>query len=252
MIESVLGIELTYSLLLALTGILLAAFVKGVLSFGIGLVAIPILIQIFPPHLAITAFIVPIWLSNMILIMEVGIPFEILRQQRWLGVSLIAGTLVGVLIFTISDVDVLYVIVSLYVLAYLLYINSGKDVDRYATTRGASIFTGGVSGFLTSVNMPGPPMITYMHAQKVEKRVFTGVLVTWFGLLHTIRFGALRAANQLGLEEVVLGAIFCVPVAIGIPLGSRVRPYIPQRTFEKLVEVFLALIALRMLSNAIL
>lgn len=69
------------TIILAVSILLLAGFVKGTLGFGVGLVSATLLFQLFPAKLVLVVLVLPVGLAEAGLPVSTGIPWELVREH---------------------------------------------------------------------------------------------------------------------------------------------------------------------------
>jgi uncharacterized membrane protein YfcA len=55
----------------------------------------------------------------------------------------------------------------------------------------------------------------------------------------------------LGLEELIASALALIPIFIGLRAGQKIRQYISQKSFERILTVVMTLIGLTMILRAL-
>ncbi len=104
---------------------------------------------------------------------------------------------------------------------------------------------GGLAGFTTMVaNAGGPAMSLYLLAAKYDKWRFLGT-TAWF--FFAVNLTKLPVSIGLGIvrpETALLAAILAPVVLVGTWIGRQTIHRIQQKTFERLITVFVAISAL--------
>jgi hypothetical protein len=238
-------------LLLAFLPLLVAGILRGVTGFGLLLVATPLLFQLFPPKTVIAALVVPSLVTNMAIVWKEGISPKQLRPYGGLYASGAVGALVGVLGLVVLDSRAIFLVVAGYIVVFIVLQHRGDVARRVASTSGLSVVAGGSAGLLGgTIGLSGPPIVTYLHARRLDKNYFVGLLAVFFLTLDAVRIPSMYAADLFGAQELALGVTFAIPAALGTYLGAVVRPRVSRRLFEVGVEIFLALVALNLVSEA--
>ncbi|MFB6192154.1 MAG: TSUP family transporter [Haloarculaceae archaeon] len=226
--------------------------VKGTLGFGSGLLSVPIVIQAFPPEFALAALTLPLWLGNVPVLAADGIPWARLRAERWLVAAAAVGTVVGLLALAAVPAAVVSPLVGAYLVVFLIATRYGDRIRRRLPRRGLGPLTGGAGGLIHGAVLSGGPVfISYFHATSPEKDSFATTLTALFFLAMTIRLALLYPMGELSTGAAGLGASFLVPLAVGVYGGTRLRPHVPQRRFEVIVELLLVVVALKLLSDGL-
>lgn len=232
--------------------LLIAGTLRGITGFGLLLVATPLLFQLFPPKVVIAALIVPAVFVNLTILWRDSVPLNHLRSHLGLFLSGAIGAIVGVVGLVVLESRTIFLIVAGYIVVFLLLQRRGDLAREVATTRGMSVVAGGSGGLLGgTIGLAGPPIVTYLHARPLGKQDFVRVIAVFFLTLLAVRIPSMYAAGLFGAPEVLLGASFTIPAVIGTYLGAGLRPRIPQEVFEIGVEVFLLLMAIKLVIDGL-
>ena len=160
-----------------------------------------------------------------------------------LVLPVLAGIALGATFLATVDDLVLKRTIGLVLLVLLLL---GLWPDRLGVHRPAvAMGYGGLAGFTTMVaNAGGPAMSLYLLAAKYDKLRFLGTTSWFFFAVNltkvpvSIGLGIVRPATAL------IAAVLVPAVLLGTWLGRAVIKRIAQRTFERLITLFVALSAL--------
>jgi uncharacterized membrane protein YfcA len=238
---------LTLGVLVAAITLFFAGVVKGITGFGPALVAIPVLVQVFPPKPALTAFSIPLLISNLYMVVQSGVPRQFIAEYKSFILIILLATVGGVVSLVSLPVTILYVGIAVYILGFLLFdvFTSG---DSYARVRGLRPAIGIMTGFLGgSVSMGGLPLATYLNALDLDKRVFATGLVLILLLHNGLRLFALSITDLFRASELVMGVGFFIPLALGVFGGIRIRAHISESRFQQLVRGTLFVSAIKLL-----
>ena len=131
----------------------------------------------------------------------------------------------------------------------LVLLTIGLWPDKLAAHRpGVGMAYGGLAGFTTMVaNGGGPPMSLYLLARKYDKLRFLGTTAWFFFAVNLIKVPFSVAGGILRADTAMLGAVLAPLVLIGTWIGRATIKRIDQKTFEKLVTVFVAIAAVYLL-----
>ena len=121
--------------------------------------------------------------------------------------------------------------------------------DKLAAHRpGVGLAYGGLAGFTTMVaNGGGPPMSLYLLARKYDKLRFLGTTAWFFFAVNLIKVPFSVAGGILRADTALLGAVMAPLVLVGTWIGRVAIKRVDQKTFEKLVTMFVAIAALYLL-----
>jgi uncharacterized membrane protein YfcA len=112
----------------------------------------------------------------------------------------------------------------------------------------AGLFGGLLGGISTAF---GPPLIMYLSALRLPKVEFVaaiGAIWTFASLMLIVAF------HQSGIlvgERAWWSVAACIPVGVGLWLGSRLRDHIAQAPFRRLVRLALLLLGANLIRRGL-
>ena len=117
--------------------------------------------------------------------------------------------------------------------------------DKLAAHRpSVGLAYGGLAGFTTMVaNGGGPPMSLYLLARRYDKLRFLGTTAWFFFAVNLIKVPFSIAGGILRVDTALIGAVLAPLVLVGTWIGRLAIKRIDQKTFERLVTVFVAIAA---------
>ena len=251
----IFGTDITLLALVLAAGILLiGGFLKGTVGFAVGLVTVAGLVQVFPPKLVVVALSIPFLLSNVIVLVEDGVPYGFIRGQYPFVLALAVGLVGGVLLLRIVSERFLFLFLAGYIGLFLLVQWYERRIYEIADHGLAGLMAGSISGVIGgAVSAPGPPLVihAYLNTLGDGKTAFVTATSSLFLIAHCFRLTFLANVGLLGVREILLGLAFSVPIYIGVALGIRARPYLDSRKFTMAIKVLLVLIGLRLLARGL-
>lgn len=219
----------------------LGAFIKGVTGSGLPQVAIPVMAAFLGVERAVVIMVIPGIVSNAWLLWTHR---RSLRRSRDLPVLVVVGAVgvvAGTWVLKTLDARVLAValatVVGLYVVVFLVRFEVRLPA---AVTRWTSPPVGLAAGVLQgATGMSGPLVQTYLHAYRLDKRVFVVSSVTLYGLFAVVQAAAIAGLGLYTSALVMEGLLALLPMAVMLPLGARVSGRLSQRVFDHLVLALL-------------
>ena len=205
--------------------VILGTFLQGSMGFGLGTLAVPLLILVdpifIPGPLLCLAFILTMllyWREKRAVLTY---------DLKWAIFGRVFGTLAGAFLLVFIPKDYFTLAVGLIVLLALAFIVSGF---RLPITRGNLIRVGALSGFMsTAASIGGPPMAMLYYEQKGPRLrgTLSGIFI--FGTLMALV--ALALIGRLGRAELIVALCLSPALAIGFSVsryGARLldRGYI--------------------------
>ncbi|SDO38432.1 Uncharacterized membrane protein YfcA [Paenibacillus sp. yr247] len=201
--------------------IVLAALIQACTGFGFAIIAIPLLILLYPAHYTITLSVLLSFISSLSTLPRVRKDIDIVLLKPLITGSLLGLPLGGILYY-IADVMWLKLIVGISIIAAAVFM-----MLRISIPLGNGKRIGFLSGFLTSsVGMPGPPIVLYLISKRVDKNIFRGTSMAFYCLVYLVslilQLASGRFETDLLQDLLLIPAIF-IGQAIGITLHNKIN-----------------------------
>lgn len=242
--------------------VLLAGAINGVAGFGFALVGTMILATVVDPAIAVVFMILPILSVNISLVRDLST--EQLRTcGRRFGPligSALVGTVVGMAILDRVPEEPLRIGLGLVAVGFVISAQQLVTLPGRSTvtdrclveTPIAMVGIGAISGVLFGGTNVGVQLIAYLRSCNLSHKTFVGVVAMVFFGLNTVRIGA---AGILGLYPsigVVVGSVLAaIPAVIGVMIGKRLRPQIPERWRRGIVLSLLTVVGVRLILSGL-
>jgi hypothetical protein len=234
-------------------GVLLAAFVKGAIGFGFPALGTPLLSLVVDVKTAVVVLILPNLLMDGIQFTRRGAPLATVRRFALMLLAGGAGMVLGTRALVLLSTETAALVLGAFVLCFVAVNASGLAPtvparwERWLSPPAG--FTAGVIGGLT--NAPVTPLVLYLQAIGLGKHEFVAAVA-----LSSIFFKAvqLAAVTWYGLLPWSLVGMSTVLIAValgGFAVGLRVQDRLDQRTFNRAVLVFLAVLGVWLLVRAL-
>lgn len=238
--------------IVACVGLFGVGLVKGIAGFGTGLLAIPIVSKLFSPALALGVLSVTLWLTNVHLAAERGLPRRVLATHKGHVIVAVTASVIGVLGVTVLPEFVIYLALGGYISLYLASRNVSLGVGALANRFRGDILAGGVGGFITGAFLSGGPVfVSYFQSLEITEEEFVAALSFVFTLTMMVRIFPLYATGSFGVSQTLVGLGFLVPMSVGVATGDRLRPHVPHDAFDRFVELLLAAVAANLLLDGL-
>ena len=197
--------------------------IQGVLGFGAGLFAVPILALVAPGFVPGPVLMVNPLLSAMFAWREHGAIDRI--GLRWALVGRVPGVLLGAWALTAVSEDRLGLLFGTLLLVGVGLKVSGVHARRTPwTLMGA----GGLSGFMgTSVAVGGPPIALVLDGSSGPE--LRATLNAFFFVGTTISLVVLALAGEFGTTDLLLALALVPTVLVGVLLSGRLRRVLDHR-----------------------
>ena len=239
--------------LFSAAAVLLAALVKGAISFGFPPLATPLLALVMDVKSAIAVLIIPNIVMDAAQLVRLGDFGGVARRMAVLLVFGAIGTVLGTWLLVLLPSSVATFVLGAFALVFVaMNLTRLQPVVPEAWARWLAPPVGVIAGVIGGVtNGPGLPLVMYFYSLRLSKHdfirsvAFTFVVykviqvgtVVWFGLL-TWRL----LAVSLGLTAVALGGF-----RLGLLLQDRLEPV----TFNGLVLTFLGALGIWLVVRAV-
>jgi uncharacterized protein len=231
----------------ALTGVMvLSAILQGAVGFGLGLLAIPVLIYL-------DVRFVP----GPLLVAALALHMLVLQRDRsgvdksglaMLLSGRVLGTIPAALLLAWLPLDGMKVLLAAIVVvgAVMAAMHTGGPVTR------SSLFSAGIaSGFMaTAAGLGGPPVaLVYQRAPGLRLR---GTLAAYFIVGTVISLGALALAGRFGAEEIRLSTLLVPGTVLGYFMSRPAAAYLDNGRTRAAVLSVSALSAVSVIVSVLL
>jgi uncharacterized membrane protein YfcA len=233
--------------------LVLAGVVKGVVSLGLPLTALPILMLVVDVATAINLLAVPIVLSNLVQAFEGSGTRLVLRRFWPTMVCLAVGTLIGTALFARLDQKVLLLSIGSFAVVFaLVALLRPHLVIPPATERWLGPPVGLVGGVIGGMSaLFGPVLATYVVGLRLPPILF----VKSISILYVTAATMLLLGNiwhgTTGPRDIALSALGMIPVYAGMLLGRRIRHWLDPEKFQLLVLLVVLLTGANMIRGGL-
>lgn len=239
-------------LLIVFTVLLLGGLVKGVVSIGVPLVAVPLLAGILTVRQTVLLLSLPIILGNISQALEGGQTLPAARRVAAPMIGMVGGIILGVKILltlpprTASGGAGVVLVVA----AILLLASPRLHLPKHQAVP-IGLGLGFASGLMEGIAaIPGPLLAMYLLASGATGRQFTKqialiLIVSVVALIFT--FGQSHHASA---ADLALSALAAVPVIGGIIIARPLRDRLPPRIFRVVVLLFVLLAGVNMIRRS--
>ncbi|MFV0245755.1 MAG: sulfite exporter TauE/SafE family protein [Qingshengfaniella sp.] len=241
-------------LLIAFAGIAAGGLMKGAVGAGAPIIGVPVLALIYDVPLAVAIFSFPNLLSNLWQGWAFR-RFQVSGRFVWIfAVAGMVGVLAGtVLLATLSD-EILMGAVGVMTLVYMALRLSRPDwvLGRAEATRlvGVAGFLGGILQGAAGVS--APVSVSFLNAMRMDRTEFIATISVFFAALSLVQVPALWSLNILTPDRLLLSCVAMVPLFGMMPVGAWLARKLSAGTFDKIILGVLLVLALRLLSAALL
>ena len=231
-------------LIYAAVVLFLAYLIRGIAGFGSGLIAVPLLAQVFPVQevVPVVVFLDYVGSASQGLRNREAIAW---REQLPLIPFSLLGVAAGLTLLTLAQEALLAQALGVFVILYAIY-----QLLPLPTLRGSRLFAlplGFMGGFVGTIfGTGGPFYVIYLGLRALEKTAFRATFAINFLIDGAIRLGAF---GLFGFFKggVLMGSIAALPiVALGLWVGGRIHTELSQQAYLRIISlvVFVSGVAL--------
>lgn len=238
--------------LLVLAALFVGGLVKGVVSIGVPLVAIPLLTGLLSVKQVVLLLSLPIILGNIPQALEGGKTGAALKSIALLVIGAVLGIALGVKIlfaipahFAVGLAGIILIIAAL----ALLFAPKFSLPKKSAGLTG--LLAGFVSGLMEGVSaIPGPLLATYLIATGATGKRFTKEIALVLVISIAVLIAVFGQSGHASRGDLVISALAALPVIAGILAGRPLRDALPPKLFRAVVLLFIIAAAVQMLLRA--
>ena len=233
----------------ALVAFVLGGLVKGTIGVGLPLVVVPLLSLVLPSPTAIALVSVPVVASNVVQIWQAAPGSRQIKRFWPLIVCLVAATVLTVpMTLALSPRALNGMLAVAVLLAVAAMAFNPTLVIQPRHEKWASAGVGLLSGLLGGVSsLTGPVVITYLSSLRLTREQFVGTISVIYLCGMVPLYLAMAAVGRLGVSELGLSLLACLPMFLGMAIGKRLRYRLSEVLFRKLLLAFLVIVALGLL-----
>ncbi len=228
-------------------------FIKGALGVGTPLLTVPMMALVLPPQMAIAVMAIPVVVANLVQFAQADRSMGVVSRFWPTFVAILIGTWIGVLILAVIDEKTLLVVVGIAVIAFAILQGSHYRLHLAdSIVKPAGVFFGGAAGIIGGLaSFFGPMMIIYLLSIRgLSKNQFVSS-ISFLYISAVVPWAiTLYLYGILDNELLLLSTLATLPVTIGLVIGQRVRGYIGEAFFEKLIIGILVVSGCSMLWRA--
>lgn len=227
---------LTTFLLITLV-VTIGATVQGAVGFGLGLVAVPLLLFIYPQCVPGPMLLAAVCLTTLLTYREWH--SILMSDLKWTLGGRVAGIAMAVLALTAVPEGRLDLFLAVLVLVGVALSASGL---RVALTPKTMLGAGVLSGFMATTAAIGGPPIALLYQREPGPRL-RGTLSAFFVVGAAMSLVGLHLVGRFGLEEAKLAMVMVPGILVGFVLSRRLATLLDRGALRAAVLVISALAA---------
>ncbi len=112
---------------------------------------------------------------------------------------------------------------------------------------------GALAGVLQgAAGISAPVSITFLNALRTDRAAFVATISVFFAGMSIVQIPLLGVFGFLSWERIAWSCAALVPLFAAMPLGAALARRFPREVFDRVILGLLALVALRLLAQALL
>jgi hypothetical protein len=224
--------------------VLAAAFIKGAIGFGFPSLATPLLSLFVNVKTAVVVLILPNIVMDGIQFVRRGTPLAIARRFGVLLAAGAVGMVLGTRVLTLLSPKAATLVLGIFVLVFVTLNVTGlapKIPARWEPWLSAPAgFAAGLIGGVT--NSPATALVLYFHGVGLSKDEFIPSVAFAFFFYKLVQLGAVTWYGLLPWSLLWISVALTAVSLAGFAVGLRVQDRLDQRTFNRAVLAFLAVL----------
>jgi uncharacterized membrane protein YfcA len=224
--------------------VLAAGFIKGAIGFGFPSLATPLLSLVVDVKTAVVVLILPNIVMDGIQFARRGAPLATVRRFGTLLLSGGVGIVLGTRVLTLLSPRTATLILGVFVLLFVALSVTGHapkiPPHREPWLSPPAGFAAGVIGGVT--NSPATALVLYFHGIGLAKHDFISSIAFTFFFYKLVQLGAVTWYGLLPWSLLGVSVALTAVALAGFAVGLRVQDRLDQRSFNRVVLVFLAVL----------
>lgn len=231
--------------ILLLAVVFVSAGVQGMLGFGFGLAALPILGYLMPARVPQVLILVGLPAALYVVWHERGTP---VRPLRWVLLGRLLGTVPGAVLVVLLPVAGLQIAFSVTVLLAVAVMSAPRV--RVTLTPRKEFGAGVLSALMGTTTSIGGPVLAVLYSS-IEGHQLRAVMAWVLLAGNLLSLAGLRFAGRLGLADLATAAVLAGPMAVGVVFGSAMFRRLSGELVRKAVLLLAAAAAVLLLVQAL-
>lgn len=222
--------------------VLVSGFVKGTIGIGFPTLATPLLMLVIDVKTAVVLLIVPNIVMDGIQFARQGVSRATMRRLAVLIAFGAVGTVLGTRLLVDLPAQIVLLTLGVFLMVFVA-LNVARLSPRIPPhwepwVAPVAGFVAGVLGGVT--NVPGTPLAVYFYALGMDKHEFIRAVAFTFILYKLVQLGAVAYYGLLTGTLLLVSVGLTVVAVAGFAGGLLVQDRLEQRTFNRLILIFLA------------
>ncbi|TYB85170.1 sulfite exporter TauE/SafE family protein [Oceaniovalibus sp. ACAM 378] len=236
-----------------LLALVLGGMLKGATGAGAPVISVPVLAAVFDIRIAIVIMATPNLLTNIWQMWQfrghgIGRAFTL-----GFAIAGAVGATLGTVILASLPLEALQLSTALVVIAYIALRLIRPDLSLLRTTADRIVLPMGfAAGILQgAAGVSAPISVSFLNAMRLSRPAFIATISAFFVVMSVVQVPVLFAYDLMTWQLFGVGALALVPLFAGMPLGAAAAERIGPKGFDRIILVFLGLLACRLIWTAL-
>lgn len=241
--------------LLAAPVVLLVGISKGGFGGGLGTMAVPLLALMIDPRLAAAILLPILCVMDLFSVWSFRGTWDKSNLKTLLPGALL-GTLAGALTFSITNADMIRILVGVLALYFVAHYLWGLRMLQHAQRTEAGMargtFWGTIAGYTSYIaHAGGPPVSIYLLPQQLPKVTLVGTTVLFFTIINYIKLIPYAWLGQLNTDTLMTSLLLMPLAPIGVKLGVYLLHKVSEKWFYWTCYGFLFIAGLKLVHEGV-
>lgn len=226
---------------LAVLIIFCAYFIFGVSGFGSSIVAVPLLVQLYPLTTVVPMMVLMDICASLYLGRKVSGDAN-KKELVWLFPFTLIGMAIGIALLMNSPSEPLLLTLGLFAAANgMRILFQRSSVEHIAIHKWWALPFGTAGGIFTALFATGGPIyVSYLGMRIVDPKVVRATMAFAIFMLTILRLIFMVAVGLiLSLDVLILAAVLAAPLFIGITAGTKFHTKLSQSAMKRSVGLIL-------------
>ena len=241
--------------IVACIAVLITGIAKGGFG-GMALLAVPLMSLVISPVQA-AGIMLPIMIPMDIMSIWIYRKHWDINILKLMLPAACIGITIGWLSAGLFNDDIIRLCVGTIAVVFILHrwrsILSTTTKEHKAINKPLGIFWGSCSGFTSFLAHAGaPPYQVYVVPQKLDKQIYAGTSVIFFGIVNVIKLLPYGMLGQLSIPNLSVSLVLLPLVPVGVLLGSYINKRLDEQLFYKILMTAILVVGIKLIFDFII
>jgi uncharacterized membrane protein YfcA len=222
------------------------------MGMGLPAVSVPVLAGFVGVEQAVLIMIIPSVVLNFYPAYTHRAGAGEVPELKRILIGAIPGALIGAAVLQFASERFLSTMLAVWIFAYLAmrlahphFKLSSAFRHRYSPLVGAT-----AGALQASTGISAPIIAPYVNALKLRPEAYVFAVCICFGTFAAAHFSVAISTGMLDRDLALQGLLAILPAIVFIPIGVRARQFISAATFDRFIQIMLAVMGLRLVYGA--